>query len=154
MHQAFLSHQVFRKTYFGAKKEIDEWLRTPSYKTKEERQSAEARELSEQSVELLKQQLDVKQLTRSFVRQLKNADLLLNGEPIAKVSKRKGKHLKEPEAVKPSFEMERSRNIMLVTGSATDTRVLVETFLQANLKMRSRYKCAAMHCAVRENRLT
>jgi len=50
--------------------------------------------------------------------------------------------------------MRRSENIMVVTGTATDTRVLIESFLQANYKMRSRYKCAALHCAVRENKLS
>lgn len=43
---------------------------------------------------------------------------------------------------------------MVLSGASTDTRVLVESFLQANIKMRSRYKCAVMHCCVRENKLS
>lgn len=27
----YLDNQIFRKTYIGAKKEIDDWLRIPSY---------------------------------------------------------------------------------------------------------------------------
>jgi len=41
-----------------------------------------------------------------------------------------------------------------LTGAATDTRIIVESFLQANLRIRSRYKCCAMHSCVRENKLT
>ena len=55
---------------------------------------------------------------------------------------------------KPKFEIDNSHNIMLLTGAATDTRTIVESFLQANFRMRSRYKCAMMHCCVRENKLT
>ena len=30
-HFVFLENQLFRKTYVTAKKEVDEWLRAPSY---------------------------------------------------------------------------------------------------------------------------
>ncbi len=30
----FITNQLFRKTYVAAKKEIDEWLRSPSYFSK------------------------------------------------------------------------------------------------------------------------
>ena len=33
-YSCFLSNQLFRKTYVAAKKEIDEWLRCPSYYSK------------------------------------------------------------------------------------------------------------------------
>lgn len=43
---------------------------------------------------------------------------------------------------------------MVLMGAATDTRVVVESFLQANVKMRSKYKCCVMHCCTRENKIT
>ena len=43
---------------------------------------------------------------------------------------------------------------MLLTGAATDTRTIIESFLQANFRMRSRYKCTTLHCCVRENKIT
>ena len=55
---------------------------------------------------------------------------------------------------KPTFSIDNSKNIMLITGAATDTRVIVETFLQANVRMRSRYKCCMLHSCVRENKIT
>jgi hypothetical protein len=46
------------------------------------------------------------------------------------LTKKKAKtSFKESEAIKPSFDMKRSENIMVVTGTATDTRVLIESFL-------------------------
>jgi hypothetical protein len=74
--------------------------------------------------------MSVKSLTRSFTRKLKNSDLSLGGELSLKLTKKKAKtSFKESEAIKPSFDMKRSENIMVVTGTATDTRVLVESFL-------------------------
>ena len=55
---------------------------------------------------------------------------------------------------KPNFQIENSRNICVLTGAATDTRVIVESFLQGNHRMRSRYKCVLLHSCVRENKLT
>lgn len=43
---------------------------------------------------------------------------------------------------------------MLLLGAATDTRVILESFLQANVRMRSKYKCTVLHCCTRENKLT
>ena len=42
----------------------------------------------------------------------------------------------------------------MLTGATTDTRIVVESFLQGNQRMRSRYKCTMMHCSVRENKIT
>jgi len=55
---------------------------------------------------------------------------------------------------KPNYIIDNSRNIFLLTGAATDTRVVVESFLQANHRIRSRYKCSVLHCCVRENKIT
>lgn len=43
---------------------------------------------------------------------------------------------------------------MLLIGAATDTRVIVESFLQANVRMRSKYKCTMLHCCTRENKIS
>lgn len=43
---------------------------------------------------------------------------------------------------------------MLLVGAAIDTRVIVESFLQANVRMRSKYKVAMLHCCTRENKIT
>ena len=55
---------------------------------------------------------------------------------------------------KPNFEIDNSRNVMLLLGAATDTRVIVESFLQANVRMRSKYKCTVLHNCTRENKIT
>ena len=55
---------------------------------------------------------------------------------------------------KPSFEIDNTKNIMLLMGAATDTRVIIESFLQANVRTRSKYKCCVLHCCTRENKIT
>jgi hypothetical protein len=59
-----------------------------------------------------------------------------------------------PSDGKPTFEIDNTKNVMLLMGAATDTRVIVETFLQANVRMRSKYKCTMLHCCTRENKIT
>ena len=106
LHQAYLSHSVFRKTYFAAKKEIDEWLRADSYQSK---QLLNPKYKSDITMECLKQQQQVKELTRNFVRQLKNPDTQANGEQKARLpSKMKQtiKTQKEHEIIKPSLEID------------------------------------------------
>lgn len=55
---------------------------------------------------------------------------------------------------KPTFDIDNSKNVLLLLGAATDTRIIVESFLQANVRMRSKYKCSVLHCCTRENKLT
>jgi len=58
------------------------------------------------------------------------------------------------ETTKPGFTVENSGNILVVEGKNQEAVVLVESFLQANLKARTKYKCCALHHCARENRLT
>mmetsp|Transcript_39480 Transcript_39480/g.37930 ORF Transcript_39480/g.37930 Transcript_39480/m.37930 type:complete len:89 (-) Transcript_39480:2247-2513(-) len=39
-------------------------------------------------------------------------------------------------------------------GNDLDTKVVVESFLQANVKTRTKYKCCAVHHCVRENKMS
>lgn len=55
---------------------------------------------------------------------------------------------------KPNFEIDNTKNVMLLMGAATDTRVIIESFLQANVRTRSKYKCCVLHCCTRENKIT
>lgn len=51
-----------------------------------------------------------------------------------------------------SYEIENSKQILIITGSHHDElRVIIESFLQANLKIRTRYKCSALHNCTAEN---
>lgn len=54
----------------------------------------------------------------------------------------------------PSFEIENSQNILLLIGNDQDTKVVIESFLQANVKTRTKYKCCMLHHCIRENKLT
>jgi hypothetical protein len=61
----------------------------------------------------------------------------------------------EEVALLLSFEIENSQNIMVVTSnSEADLKVVIESFLQANVKSRTKYKCCMLHHCVRENKLT
>lgn len=53
-----------------------------------------------------------------------------------------------------NFEIENSQNVMVLVGHEQDTRVVVESFLQANVKARTKYKCCVLHHCVSENKLT
>lgn len=130
-------------------------MRETSYHTKDQRMKLEAKYSFEISPECLQQQFQVKELTKNFVRVLKNPDLQLNSEKVVKTRNQQGQIIqREAEVIKPSFELINSSNIMMVSGAPSDTRVLVESFLQANMKMRSKYKCAVMHCCHPENKLS
>lgn len=39
-------------------------------------------------------------------------------------------------------------------GNDYETKVIVESFLQANFKARTKYKCCVLHHCVRENKLS
>lgn len=68
-----------------------------------------------------------------------------------------GNELGRPKDIndnKPTFKIDNSKNVMLLVGAAIDTRVIVESFLQANVRMRSKYKVAMLHCCTRENKIT
>ena len=44
---------------------------------------------------------------------------------------------------------------MIITGDSHDElRVIVESFLQANLKIRTKYKCCVLHQCIMENYVT
>lgn len=43
---------------------------------------------------------------------------------------------------------------MVVVGADQDTKLIVESFLQANVKTRTKYKCCMLHHCVRENKMT
>ena len=89
------------------------------------------------------------------IRSTKKYDQMAN--PIAAIKSLTGTKDSNNDTIlneKPKFDIDNSYNIMLMTGAATDTRTIIESFLQANFKMRSRYKCAMMHCCVRENKIT
>ena len=61
----------------------------------------------------------------------------------------------EDVALLPTFEIENSQNIMVVTSNnEVDLKVVVESFLQANVKSRTKYKCCVLHHCIRENKLT
>jgi hypothetical protein len=44
--------------------------------------------------------------------------------------------------------------MILVSDYEKDGKVIAESFLQANVKTRTKYKCCALHHCVRENKLT
>lgn len=59
---------------------------------------------------------------------------------------------KRPYVVPCQYEIENSKQFLLLTGQSHDElRVIVESFLQANVKMRTKYKCACMHHCLLEN---
>ena len=43
---------------------------------------------------------------------------------------------------------------MVLVGDDQDTKVVVESFLQANVKSRTKYKCCVLHHCIRENKVT
>jgi len=43
---------------------------------------------------------------------------------------------------------------MLLVGNDQDTKIIVESFLQANVKTRTKYKCCVLHHCIRENKMT
>jgi hypothetical protein len=55
---------------------------------------------------------------------------------------------------KPMFDIENSNSILLLIGNDTETKVIVESFLQANIKARTKYKCCLVHHCVRENKVS
>jgi len=72
--------------------------------------------------------LQIKELSKGFVRKLKNPDFSLAEDQHSRFAKRK-KTPRENENSKPGFEIDNTQNLFVVTGVATDTRVLVESFL-------------------------
>jgi hypothetical protein len=61
-------------------------------------------------------------------------------------------HTKAPLCL---YEIENSRQILVLTGdSHEELRVIVESFLQANLKIRTKYKCCVLHHCTEENALS
>lgn len=61
-------------------------------------------------------------------------------------------HTKAPLSL---YEIENSRQILILTGdSHEELRVIVESFLQANLKIRTKYKCCVLHHCTQENPLS
>ena len=44
--------------------------------------------------------------------------------------------------------------MVLLSDYEKDGKVIAESFLQANVKTRTKYKCCALHHCVRENKLT
>ena len=98
----------------------------------------------------LKQLSLIKSMTRDYIRQLKNPELQFNGEPVPldqrgpvrstkkfdqlanPMAAMRGNHeanLSSASIDKPKFEIDNSYNVMLLTGAATDTRTIVESFL-------------------------
>jgi hypothetical protein len=57
-------------------------------------------------------------------------------------------------ANRPTFEIENSNNILVLIGNDQDSKAIVESFLQANIKTRTKYKCCVLHHCVRENKLS
>ena len=94
-----------------------------------------------------------KNLTREYIKRLKNPELMLNGQPlpldkrgpvrstkkydqmanpiaaIKNLSSNQDQNNQQQFNDKPKYEIDNSYNIMLLTGAATDTRTIVESFL-------------------------
>lgn len=50
------------------------------------------------------------------------------------------------------YEIENSKQFLILTGRThEEIRIIVESFLQANVKMRTKYKCVCMHHCLLEN---
>ena len=53
------------------------------------------------------------------------------------------------------YEIENSKQILVLTGSSHEQlRIIVESFLQANVKIRTKYKCCVLHHCTEENSLS
>lgn len=53
------------------------------------------------------------------------------------------------------YEIENSKQILVLTGSShEELRIIVESFLQANVKIRTKYKCCVLHHCTEENPLS
>jgi hypothetical protein len=89
-------------------------------------------------------------LTTSYINKLKNKDLT-----IQEALGLQAEVLQQSKTTKsmPKFVIKNSKRILLLLGHQNETRVIVESFLQAN-GMRSCYKCVALHCCTKENKLT
>jgi hypothetical protein len=44
--------------------------------------------------------------------------------------------------------------MILISEDEKDSRIIVESFLQANTKTRTKYKCCVLHHCLKENKLT
>lgn len=54
-----------------------------------------------------------------------------------------------------TFKINNTSNIMVILcEDEWDSKVIVETFLQANVSARTKYKCCVLHNCVRENKIT
>ena len=93
----------------------------------------------------------MKTLTTSYIDKLKNKDLTIEQAP-----GKQSNILTETASTssKPKFVIKNSKRILLLLGHQNETRVIIESFLQANASMRSCYKCVAMHCCTRENKIS
>lgn len=134
---------MFRKTYVGAKKSIDDWLRKVTQQ--------------EISVEELRKLKSLKSFTRSTMRELKCPRRPTRISPAKSTSA--AKQLEEHEKLDttglPTFEIDNSQNVMmLMVEDERDARVIVESFLQANVKTRTKYKCSVLHQCAKENQIT
>lgn len=98
------------------------------------------------TVNEMKKYKAIRTFTRSSLRDLKN--------PIMKSST--GEYSKPESDISklPNFEIENSSNILVLMGNDTDTKIIVESFLQANFKARTKYKCCVLHHCIKENKIT
>eukprot|EP00347_Sterkiella_histriomuscorum_P005755 403355392 len=111
---------------------MDDWLRKVQHQ--------------EITVADLKAYKSIKGFTRSYLRDLKN--------PVNKSSTGDTQTPLKDISQLPTFEVDNTQNIMILVGSDQDTKIIVESFLQANVKTRTKYKCCVLHHCIRENKMT
>ncbi len=109
---------------------MDDWLRS-------------SKQL-EINVAELKKYKGQKTFTRNWLREFKQHHVI-KGAPVQEENSR---------YFGPTFEIDNSENILLLQGDETDTKILIESFLQANVGARTKYKCCVLHHCCRENKLT
>ena len=130
---------MFRKSYIAEKKTLDDWLRM-------------IRVLDITTNELKKQKA-IKMFSKAFIRQIKNPAVTFETGLKQPANPEDDPHGLRTHG-KPMFELDNSHNIMVVRGNELDTKLLVESFLQANIKARTKYKCILLHHCTRENKLS
>ena len=53
------------------------------------------------------------------------------------------------------YEIENSRQILAITGqNPHELRIVMESFMQANISIRTKYKCSVLHQCTEENALS
>jgi hypothetical protein len=99
----------------------------------------------------------VKDFTRATLRQTKNPRKFVDTSFRSSLQSI-APQIAESIDVSPDFSLfhiENSGNILVVTSDEDwDLKVLVESFLQANVKTRTKYKCCVLHHCVKENKIT